>query len=168
MRKKEPRVICQICWKEYDHPYAKPDSNNTYMHKHIKKHKMEQEKEMQRQEKSKNLDKFFPKFNAADIGVTKFELEELLLNTAVTCNWPFEQFNNPQFQAFVLRGFPGHSCPSRKVMSKLLKTKAEACRVNIKERLSEIDSRISLALDCWTSPNRWEFMGTFPFKSTLK
>jgi hypothetical protein len=47
-------------------------------------------------------------------------------------------------------------------MMNLLKKMIEIARREIKERFENMDSRISLALDCWTSSNRWEFMDTSP------
>ena len=99
------------------------------------------------------------------VGILKSELEELLLQATVACNWPFDQFSNPRFRTIIHRGFPGHKCPGRNAMTALLKKKAIVVRAEIKERLIETNSRISLALDCWTSPNRWEFMGISPYSS---
>ena len=45
-------------------------------------------------------------------------------------------------------------------MKQMLTVAAETVRTEMKERFANVNSRISLALDCWTSPNRWEFMGT--------
>ena len=105
---------------------------------------------------------FQPQFRATDVSISKAGLEELLLDTAVMCNWPFEQFDNPHFQKLIKRGFLGHTCPSRKTITSLLKTRARSARAEIKEKMEGNSYRISLALDCWTSPNRWEFMGIFP------
>ena len=50
-------------------------------------------------------------------------------------------------------------------MSRLLVKAAQQARDEMKDRFTGNDSRISLALDCWTSPNRWEFMGMSPQSS---
>jgi hypothetical protein len=155
----DPRVRCRICAKEYMHPYAKQDSNNSNLHKHLRWHKKKQAKESQSSISNRTINDFYPPFKPSDIGFTKSQLEQLLLDTAITCNWPFDQFNSLQFRLLIERGFTGHHCPTGRVMRKLLKDKASVIRADLKARLTENSSYISLALDCWTSPNRWEFMG---------
>lgn len=44
-------------------------------------------------------------------------------------------------------------------MKSQLTKSAEEAQADIKWHLAENQSRVSLALDCWTSPNHWEFMG---------
>lgn len=135
------------------------------MWKHYKRHIKEQETEENRKKSRDNIliDGYFTKqlsFRNTDVGITTIELNQLLLQTTVACNWPFDQFDDPHFRSLIHRGFPGHSCPQRKAMKQMLTEAAETVRTEIKERFANLNSRISLALDCWTSPNRWEFMGT--------
>jgi len=146
----------------------KLDSNNSDMWKHYKRHIKEQEVEENRKKSHNNIliDGYFTKqisnsgFRNTDVGITTIELNQLLLQTAVACNWPFDQFDSTHFRSLIHRGFPGHSCPQRKAMKQMLTVVAETVRTEMKERFANVKSRISLALDCWTSPNRWEFMGT--------
>jgi hypothetical protein len=91
--------------------------------------------------------------------LTKNELEQLLLHTMVACNWSFNQFDLPHFQYFITKTIPQHRCPGRKRMHTLLAKAAITARADIKERLSSCDVRISLALDCWSSSNSYNFMG---------
>jgi hypothetical protein len=48
-----------------------------------------------------------------------------------------------------------------------LTLEAEKARDEIKTRFENHDGRISLALDCWTSSNRWEFMGMTPPRCSM-
>jgi hypothetical protein len=66
-----------------------------------------------------------------------------------------------QFRALIHRGFPGHECPHRKAMTQRLEEGAQRARIDIKERFPANYSRIGLELDCWITPNRWEFMSMF-------
>ena len=90
------------------------------------------------------------------------ELQRLLLETTVTCNWSFDQFEVEVFRYLMRRGYPGYNIPRRKTVRRHLTSGAEKAREEIKSRFENHDGHISLALDCWTSSNRWEFMGTTP------
>jgi len=134
------------------------------MHKHIRSHEKRDAKDLAKNvtPRVNSITSYFERATAEelDVGITNTDLDALLLRAAIVCNWPFDQFENTDFRALIHRGFPGHECPHRHTMASRLTEAAEAARMDIKERLTSNDSRISLALDCWTSPNRWEFMGT--------
>lgn len=95
--------------------------------------------------------------------MTKAELEQLLLQTMIACNWSFNQFDLPHFQYFIARMVPQHQSPGRKRMRGLLAKAAITARVDIKGRLSSCDVRVSLALDCWSSSNSYNFMGIYRY-----
>jgi hypothetical protein len=88
------------------------------------------------------------------------DLHRILLQSMVTCNWPFDQFDVEIFRHLLHRGFPGHRIPHRQTIRKHLTSGALNAREEIKSRFESHEGRISLALDCWTSSNRHEFMGT--------
>jgi hypothetical protein len=155
-------AICKKCQHVMVHPYTKKDRSNSHMWKHLRtKHKKDAGPVPQTQ--NSTIDAIF----ARATGVTTPELQRLLLQTMATCNWPFDQFDNEIFRYLLHRGFPGHKVPRRKTMARLLKTAAETSRTEIKVRFEEHDGRISLALDCWTSSNRWEFMGILPLYCSM-
>jgi hypothetical protein len=87
------------------------------------------------------------------------QLEEVLMQCLVASNWSFRQFSVHPFQKLLASGFPKLHPPSARIMRLRLPKYAEEARADIKKRFKENISRISLALDCWTSPNRLEFMG---------
>ena len=97
------------------------------------------------------------------MAVTKRELEQLLLKAMVECNWTFNQFGSPSFKNLIGRGFPHHEddIPGPTKMKKLLSTEAINARNDIRERITSNSSRVSLALDNWTSSNGIEFMGAY-------
>ena len=99
--------------------------------------------------------------------MTSVELHQVLLETMVTCNWPFHQFDVKVFRYLMRRGYPGHHIPRQKKAYRLLTSAAEKSRDEIKSRFENHDGRISLALDCWTSSNRWEFMGINPPRCSM-
>lgn len=89
---------------------------------------------------------------------TQNEFEVLCLRAMVASNWPFSQFEVPEFRSLLNGGYDLH-LPSAKVIKARLAKYADEAREEIKVRITNNESRISLALDCWTSPNRLEFMG---------
>ena len=157
----EAKVHCKTCVKIYDHPKVK-DGNTSSMWKHFRKHAKSQNPLIQTQLKpsgSQDIRSFVSTQQGTSVGMTQSELEGLLLDATVECNWPFDQFEKLAFRKFVQSGFPGHKVPRRRAMRLRLKRAAEKARNELRQQFASVDSRISLALDCWTSPNRWEFMG---------
>ena len=152
----EAKVHCKTCIKIYDHPKVK-DGNTSSMWKHFRKHAKSQN--LVKPTGSQDIRSFISTQQGTNVGVTQSDLEGLLLDATVESNWPFDQFEKLAFRKFVQSGFPGHKVPRRKAMRFRLKRAAEKARNELREQFASVDSRISLALDCWTSPNRWEFMG---------
>jgi len=150
-------MICKKCQHVMAHPYTKKDKSNSALWKHLRsKHNHNNSNPNVDPPPSATIDALFTRAT----GITTPELQRVLLQTMATCNWPFDQFDNLMFRYLLRRGFPGHKLPRRLTMARLLKVAAQTARGEIKERFAEHDGSISLALDCWTSSNRWEFMGT--------
>jgi hypothetical protein len=156
-------VICKLCHQVYEHPRLKKGSGTDVISKHWQRKHEKQKAAI----KSGPLDQYTkPTESHKQDGmvVTKFELEELLVKAMVACNWPFGQFNNEDFQNLLVRGFPHlkDSLPHSKRMTTVLEEQAKEAKDEIRLRFSSNTSRISLALDCWTSSNSLEFMGMSP------
>lgn len=152
-------VICKVCHKVYEHPRLKKGSGTDVIVKHWKaKH------EKKLAVKLGPLDQFTRPTEARKqdrMVASKLELEELLVKSMVACNWPFVQFNNEDFRNLLVRGFPHleDSLPHSKRMATVLNERASTAREEIRLRFASNASRISLALDGWTSSNSLEFMG---------
>jgi hypothetical protein len=156
-------VICKVCHKVYEHPRVKKGSGTDVIAKHWQR-KHENEKpavklgpldQYTRPAETRKQDRMV---------VSKLELEELLVKAMVACNWPFVQFNNEDFQNLLVRGFPHleDSLPHSKRMVTVLNERASVAKEEIRLRFASNASRISLALDGWTSSNSLEFMGMAP------
>jgi len=92
--------------------------------------------------------------------LTQEEYDVKCLNAMMACNWSFEQFSDVSFRELLDVGH-GFDIPTLKVIKAQLKKYAKLAQDEIKQHLADNESRISLALDCWTSSNRLEFMGMF-------
>jgi hypothetical protein len=153
-------VGCKTCGKTYPHPRAKGDRSTSTLNKHIKQHlKRKAETEARKACGQSQLTDFVHP-GQGYVGLTTAEVERLLLQTAVACNWSFNQFDNKIFRKFFEKAFPGHRCPGRRKVKTILTRVAAEARKDIIDRFAANDSNISLALDCWTSSNGYEFMGT--------
>ena len=86
------------------------------------------------------------------------QFEIMCLKALVASNWSFRQFEVGAFRDLLGAGYD-YPVPSRKVIKARLTIEADRARNEIRQRFKNNNSRISLSLDCWTSPNRLEFMG---------
>jgi len=90
-------------------------------------------------------------------------ITELVLNFFISGNIAFAQAGNKYLNELIQlialeSGFA--ICPSRKVIRQKLREYGELSRDELHERLSCNDSKVSLALDCWSSRSNFGFMGT--------
>jgi hypothetical protein len=92
--------------------------------------------------------------------LSKDKLETLLLHIMIVCNWLFNLFENTQFQYFVSKT-SDQTCLGRKRMKTLLKNGANETEEKVQTRLTSCIARISLALNCWSSFNSYNFMNIF-------
>lgn len=92
--------------------------------------------------------------------VTTFQLEEQLLKTITCLRLPFQTVENPVFQRLlnlVNSGTGVLELPSAKTLRRRLRN---AVTIQQESQLQDLpeDAKVSLALDCWTSPFQQAFM----------
>jgi hypothetical protein len=99
---------------------------------------------------------------ASHTDITKEALEEQILKFFVSGNIPFAQADNPQFRSLIsmikINKEPAHA-PSRTTLRTRLTKYSQMSTDNLKMILAGNTSKISLALDCWTSRNQRGFLG---------
>jgi len=91
---------------------------------------------------------------------TKFELEEYLLKTITRLRLPFKIVEDPTFQGLLnlVHSDPQElEIPSAKTLRRRLR---DAVTTRQESQLDDLpsDAKVSLALDCWTSPFQQAFM----------
>jgi len=87
-----------------------------------------------------------------------------ILRFFVSGNIAFNQAENPEFKrliAFIENEGNPAKCPTRKILRSSLQTVASNAKDSLRTCLMTNDSRISLALDCWSSKNNYAFIGTY-------
>ena len=143
----------------YTHPRSEGQGTGTIW-KHKRVHERDSEKAAKKARKTPDI-KTMLGSNLVKVRLTQDEYDVRCLNAMVACNWSFEQFSIGSFQQLLNIGH-GFEVPTPKVMKARLKKYTKLAMDEIKQRLMNNESRISLALDCWSSPNQLEFMGISP------
>ena len=93
--------------------------------------------------------------------MTSTKLCEQVLRIIAAGNLSFSFAENPKFIALLRHAYPDYTSPNRRSVAKALKRLAKDERVALKEELTNNDSKVSVALDAWTSSNNIAFLGTF-------
>lgn len=93
--------------------------------------------------------------------MTSAKLCEQVLRIIVAGNLGFSFAENPEFVALLHHAYPDCNIPNRRSVSKALKKAAKDERVALREELMNNDSKVSIALDAWTSNNNIAFLGMY-------
>jgi hypothetical protein len=88
---------------------------------------------------------------------TQPAFQNALVYFILDANIPFRTLERPSFQALLQMCRPSIQLPGRTHLQKLIADRATAARKQILKQLPS-SRKISLALDCWTSPNRLAFL----------
>lgn len=92
--------------------------------------------------------------------VSREEWEEELINTIATLWLPLQIMEHPQFRKFIQVSHLAISAPefpSARTVGRQLKGIVKQRQQNILQRLP-VGAKLSIALDCWTSPFQQAFM----------
>ena len=91
-------------------------------------------------------------------------ITELILKFFISGNISFQQGENEYLQRLIklipIDGNTFARCPSREVIRSRLTQHADIAADDLKSMLLDNDSKVSLALDCWTSRTNSAFLGT--------
>ena len=95
--------------------------------------------------------------------ITKGRIEEQILKFVIATNGSFNQIENQYFRELVswipIDNRPARA-PSRKIIRARLSANAKAAKEDLKNVLIANESKISLALDCWSTRRNFGFLGT--------
>ena len=90
---------------------------------------------------------------------SKEELERQLVKCVVCGNYPFTFVEDPNVRSLLRLLKPGLRVPSATTIKDRTMETYKDMKLRIADRLCNAGSRISLTLDCWTSPNTKAFLG---------
>lgn len=156
-----PKVICKSCSTLLDHPQHKKHGTST-MGKHQKSKSCRKgQKRTHRQTLETNtIQKALLGLSSNRKNFTTSQFEERLLKTIACLRLPFQTIENPEFQALLnlVHTGPGDlEMPSAKTLRRRLRDSVASRQESQLRDLPE-DAKVSLALDCWTSPFQQAFM----------
>lgn len=160
-------VRCKHCKKTFLHPGRNTQRTSTSMGRHLK----ECRRYLQTLEglgSSVSIDTLFRQATAtADETVTDDIVQDKILNFFISGNIAFNQADNPEFQALIalIKVNGRRIVINRKKLRNRLDHHAETAKEDLMMHLIENESKISLALDCWSSAGNHAYLGTTPFCS---
>jgi len=93
--------------------------------------------------------------------MTSERLRDMLLRILVSANLPFAFVENEEFRKMLGEAFPNCQIPRRQIMPDLLSASAIRAASELRQELVANESRVSLAMDVWTTRNNLAFLGTF-------
>jgi hypothetical protein len=161
-------VACKHCKWVVRHPNHDVHKNTGAMKKYLETCFRYQaaQNEATRLEKGDGPDHLFnfgdsEKFPTSG-AMTQRKLCEQVLRIITAGNLSFSQAENPELLALERHAYPNVDPPNRRSVAKRLKDCAFEERMKLKDQLERIDSKVSLALDAWTTRNNAAFLGIPP------
>jgi hypothetical protein len=156
-------VLCKHCHVSLHHPNRDGNKSTSSMSKHLKICSSFRRKlQMQAGEHSPAVDLFDEWIGAStrDRPVTSRDgVKERVLRIIISGNLPFSFADNIELLELLKDAYPDLPPPNRKAIVELLKSKATLSRHEMKVRLAALDSKVSLALDIWTTRTNLAFLG---------
>jgi hypothetical protein len=106
------------------------------------------------------FENFFNSVSPRDRPVTtRDRIKEKVLRIIISGNLSFSFAENADFVDLLKDAYPDSDPPTRKAVVDYLKAKATLTRHELIEELAALDSRISLAMDIWTTRKGYSFLG---------
>ncbi len=94
--------------------------------------------------------------------ITKALIDQQVLKFMISANLPFNAVENENFRELIswikVNNRPAQA-PSRKIIRARLSTEAKSAKEDLKTILAANKSKISLAIDCWSTRTNFGFMG---------
>ena len=142
------------------HPALSGQSTTTSIGRHLKECRIY--KRAQQSGSLSHLQFFIKRETKQEI--TQTYVNDKVLKFFISGNIPFNQAENKELQDLLsliqVNGHP-YDPPSRKMLRSNLTSWAELAKQELKKLLQDNDSKISLALDCWTSRRKQAFLGIY-------
>jgi hypothetical protein len=151
-----PHVICKHCRTDIQHPNCTSEKTPSAMARHLdhcRLYKAYVRKQAGYDESSPNhgmdlIDNLMGWNSACDCEVMSRDcLKERVLCIIISGNLPFSFAENGEFVDLLNDAFPDCPVPTRKTVVKYLHSKSTLTKVELRDILRKLDSKVSLALD---------------------
>lgn len=158
-RKWTAHVVCKYCHKAFDHPSMigtnASGNTTTSMSRHLKTCKT--------YEKQKPTSQTSITEYSGHIKSKKEDIRDKALKFFISGNIAFNQADNPYFHELLEAAHSKAGLTiNRKILRERLTATSSKAREDLMASLIENESKVSLALDCWTSRNGFAFLGKSP------
>ena len=164
-----PHVICKHCRGDIQHPNCTSEKTPSAMAHHLDHcglYKLYVRKQAGYDGSSPNhhmdmIDNLMGWNSARDREVMSRDcLKERVLRVIISGNLPFSFAENGEFINLLNDAYPECPAPTRKTIVDYLHSKSTLTKVELKDLLSKMDSKVSLALDVWVTRTNLAFLGT--------
>jgi len=157
-------VRCKHCPQLYQHPNTIGKAAEAGTTRSLSRH-LSNCPIYSKQKSQPSMDRFMQQRDDGQTSFNSFSNDKMIdkaLKFFISGNIAFNQADNPYFQELVCHGITKRTgtAINRKSLREHLKTVGTAAKESLLVTLMENDSKISLALDCWTSANGHAFLGT--------
>ena len=158
-----PHILCKHCKATMSHPNRNGDKSTSNMRRHLEKCGPYNRYLCQYAESaSDGLHACTGWKRPGDHGpMTSERLREMLLRILISANLPFAFVGNEDFRQLLHEAFPKCQIPRCQVMPDLLLTSAIHTAPELHQELVANESKVSLAIDVWTTRNNLAFLVTF-------
>jgi hypothetical protein len=158
-----PYTVCMLCNSAYKHPRCWKSGPTNSLNRHLDDCVVYQKLLKTGVESSTGiLSDYFNTTSQSHVHITKEWIEQQVLKFFISANIPFRQADNEYFQELISKIQVKDNIinlPSRKVIRARLTKEAKAAKADLKTILSQNSSKISLALDMWSTRNKFGFLG---------
>lgn len=162
-----PHCLCKYCHDPIMHPYTVSTNPTNSIARHYPKCKQYKSYTQKGSESQSTMSSYFQ--TAAGLQQSRNEpttarVEEEILKYIISGNIPFNQVENQHFRnivSFIQIKNKSIQVPSRKVIRARLSSKSEQASDNLRTTLAANSSKISLALDCWSTRTNYSFLGIY-------
>jgi hypothetical protein len=161
-----PHCLCKYCHNPVMHPYTVSTNPTNSIARHYPKCKQYKAHTQGGSESQSTMSSYFQPagLQSQRNELTQAMVEEEILKYVISGNIPFNQVENQHFRNIIsfiqIRNKPVQA-PSRKVIRARLSSKSEQASVNLRAILAANASKISLALDCWSTRTNYSFLGMY-------
>lgn len=158
--------MCLHCRKMQAHPWKYESKPSGILKRHLNTcGPFRESQRIGSKSQHSSMSQFFPSGEALATSppITKALVDQQVLKFVISATLPFNIVENEYFCDLIswikVNNRPAQA-PSRKVIRARLSTEAQSAKEDLKAALAANRSKISLAVDCWSSRTNFGFLGT--------
>ena len=157
--------MCVHCRKMQAHPWKYESKPSGILKRHLNAcGPFRESQRIGSKSQHSSMSQFFPSGEAlGPQPITNALIDQEVLKFVISATLPFSIVENEYFHdliSWIKVNNRSAQAPSRKVVRARLSTEAQSAKEDLKAALAANKSKISLAVDCWSSRTNFGFLGT--------